>query len=254
MPGGVEVGFLIPRFKDIVDILLIAYIIFQSMLIVRKSGGFQVLWGLLFVMMLYFLAVIFDLRVVSSLLSAIRNYWIIAVVILFQPELRSILARMNLSRELGTAFRKREKTSLYSPLIDAVSNMSFRKTGALIVLENKRKLHEYINSSELLDAAISMRLILTIFNTKSVLHDGAIIIRGDRIIAAKVVLPLSKKAEYVHKFGTRHLAGIGITELSDAIAIIVSEQSGKVSVAQAGSIQTDVAFEELMQIITDATK
>ncbi len=247
-------GFLIPRFKDFIDILLIAFLIYQSLLIVRKSGGYQVLWGLLFIMLLYFLAVVFDLRVVSSLLSAIRNFWIIAVVILFQPELRSILARLNLSRELGIAFRKRERSTLYSPIIDAVSSMSFRKTGALIIIENKRKLHEYIHSSELLDAAISMRLVLTIFNPKSLLHDGAIIIRGDRIIAAKVVLPLSKKQDYVRKFGTRHLAGIGITELSDAIAIIVSEQSGKVSVAQAGTIQTDVAFEELMQILTDATK
>jgi diadenylate cyclase len=247
-------GFLIPRFKDIIDILLIAFLIYQSLLIVRKSGGYQVLWGLFFILLLYFFAVVFDLKVVSSLLSAIRNYWILAVVILFQPELRSILARLNLSRELGIAFRKRERTSLYSPLIDAVSSMSFRKTGALIVLENKRKLHEYIHSSELIDAAMSMRLILTIFNPKSLLHDGAIIIRGERIIAAKVVLPLSKKPEYVRMFGTRHLAGIGISELSDAIAIIVSEQNGKVSVAQAGKIQTDVAFEELMQILTDASK
>ena len=246
--------FLIPRFKDIVDILLIAFLIYQSLLIVRKSGGYQVLWGLLFILLLYFLAVVFDLKVVSSLLSAIRNYWILAVVILFQPELRSILARLNPSRELGLAFRKREKSSFYSPIIDAVSSMSFRKTGALIVLENKRKLHEFIHSGEPIDAAISMRLILTIFNTKSVLHDGAIIIRDERIMAAKVVLPLSKKPEYVRKFGTRHLAGVGITELSDAIAIIVSEQNGQVAVASGGLIQTNVAFEELMQILTDVTK
>jgi len=246
--------FLVPRFKDIVDILLIAFLIYQSLLIVRKSGGYQVLWGLFFVFLLYFLAVVFDLKVVSSLLAAIRNYWIIAVVILFQPELRSLLARLNLSREMGMAFRKQEKSSLYSPIIDAVSSMSFRKTGALIVLENKRKLHEFIHSGEPVDAAVSMRLILTIFNPKSVLHDGAIIIREERLLAAKVVLPLSKKPEFVRRFGTRHLAGIGITELSDAIAIIVSEQTGQVSVAQSGKIQTDVAFEELMQILTDATR
>jgi len=246
--------FLIPRFKDIVDILLIAFLIYESLFIVRRSGGYQVLWGLLFIFMLYFLAVVFDLKVVSSLLGTIRNYWIIALVILFQPELRSLLARFNLSRELGDAFRKQEKSSLYSPIIDAVSSMSFRKIGALIVLEHKRKLHEYIHSGEPLDATVSMRLILTIFNPKSVLHDGAIIIRDERLMAAKVVLPLSKKPEYVRKFGTRHLAGIGITELSDAIAIIVSEQSGQVSVAKGGSIQTDVAFEELMQILTDAIK
>lgn len=247
-------GFLIPQFKDIVDILLIAFIIYQSLQIVRRSGGYQVLWGLLFLMVLYFLAVVFNLKIVSSLLTAIRNYWIIAVVILFQPELRSILSRLNLSRELGTMFRKQERSSLYTPLIEAVSSMSFRKTGALIVMENKRKLNEFVQSGEVLDAELSMRLLLAIFNTKGVLHDGAVIIRDERIMAAKVVLPLSRKAEYVRKFGTRHLAGIGITELSDAVAIIVSEQSGQVSVAQAGTIKQDVAYEELMQIITDAAK
>jgi len=247
-------GFLIPQFKDFVDILLIAFIIYQSLQIVRRSGGYQVLWGLLLLMVLYFLAVVFNLKIVSSLLTAIRNYWIIAVVILFQPELRSILSRLNLSRELGTMFRKQERSSLYTPLIEAVSSMSFRKTGALIVMENKRKLNEFIQSGEVLDAELSMRLILAIFNTKGVLHDGAVIIRDERIMAAKVVLPLSRKAEYVRKFGTRHLAGIGITELSDAVAIIVSEQSGQVSVAQAGTIKQDVAYEELMQIITDAAK
>jgi len=131
--------------------------------------------------------------------------------------------------------------------------MSFRKTGALVVIENRRKLTEYINSGEIIDATLSLRLILTIFNPRSALHDGAIIIRGDRIMAAKVVLPLSKKSEYSKRFGTRHLAGIGITEISDAIAIIVSEQNSQISVARDGKIQVNVAYEELLQIITDAT-
>jgi diadenylate cyclase len=205
--------FLIPRFKDIVDILLIAFLIYQSLLIVRKSGGYQVLWGLLFVFLLYFLAVVFDLKVLSSFLSAIRNYWIIAVVILFQPELRSILSKLNLSRELGSAFRRQEKTSLYSPIIDAVSSMSFRKTGALIVIENKRKLHEFVHSGEPVDASVSMRLILTIFNPKSVLHDGAIIIRDERILAAKVCCHFPKNL-ICPKFGTRHLLGSGLPSLA----------------------------------------
>lgn len=247
-------GFLIPRFKDIVDIIIIAFLIYQALLIIRKSGGYQVLWGLLFLLLLYFLASIFELKVLSSLLSGIRTYWILAIVILFQPELRTILSRLNLARELQTAFHRTEKHSLYTPLIDAVSSMSFRKTGALIVVENKRKLNEYVQASEQIDANISMRLILTIFNTKSVLHDGAIIVRGNRIVAAKVVLPLSKNPEYARKYGTRHLAGIGITEISDAVTIIVSEQSGQISVAQAGQITSNVAFEELMQIISDAGK
>ncbi|HOH46814.1 MAG TPA: diadenylate cyclase, partial [Candidatus Cloacimonadota bacterium] len=176
------------------------------------------------------------------------------IVILFQPELRSMLARLNLSKELGMAFRRKESSAQYTNLIDAISSMSFRKIGALIVLENKRRLNEYISSGEPIDSAISTRLILTIFNTRSVLHDGAIIIRQDRIMAAKVVLPLSKNPEYVHKWGTRHLAGVGISELSDAIAVIVSEQTGQISVAHGGKLQNGIAFEELVQIIADATK
>jgi diadenylate cyclase len=138
--------------------------------------------------------------------------------------------------------------------MDAISSMSFRKTGALIVIENKRKLNEYIHSGEIIDATMSLRLILTIFNPKSALHDGAIIIRGDRIMAAKVVLPLSRKPDYVKRFGTRHLAGIGITEISDAVAIIVSEQNSQISVARNGNISVNIAYEELLQIITDAVK
>lgn len=247
-------GFLIPRFKDIVDILLIAFLIYQALTIVRRSGGYQILWGLLILFFLYFVSVVFDLKMLSSVLNSIRTFWILALIILFQPELRSILARLNISRELGLNFKKRESNSIYMPMIDAVSSMSFRKTGALIVMENKRKLNEYIQSGEVVDAVLSLRLILTIFNPKSALHDGAIIVRGDRIMAAKVVLPLSKKPEYMRRFGTRHLAGIGITELTDALAIIVSEQNSQISVAQGGIIQTDVAFEELMQILTDAFK
>ncbi|MCB5262910.1 MAG: diadenylate cyclase CdaA [Candidatus Cloacimonetes bacterium] len=246
--------FLIPQFKDIIDILVIAFLIYQSLLIIRKSGGYQVLWGLLFLLVLYFLASIFELQILTALLSGIRTYWILAIVILFQPELRTILTKLNLAKELKSVFSKGEKSSIYTPLIDAVSSMSFRKTGALIVLENKTKLTEYIAKGEQIDANISMRLIVTIFNTKTVLHDGAIIIRGNRIMSAKVVLPLSQNTEFSRKFGTRHLAGIGITEATDAIAIIVSEQSGQVSVAQGGQITTNIAFEELMQIITDASK
>ena len=246
--------FLIPRFKDIVDIVIIAFLIYQSLLIIRKSGGYQVLWGLLFLLALYLVASLFELKVLSGLLSGIRTYWIMAIVILFQPELRTILSKLNLAKELQSVFSRGEQSSLYTPLIDAVSSMSFRKTGALIVLENKRKLNEFIQAGEQIDSLISMRLILTIFNTKTVLHDGAIIIRGNRIMAAKVVLPLSRNTEYARKFGTRHLAGIGITEISDAIAVIVSEQSGQVSVARGGKITQNIAFEELMQIISDAGK
>jgi len=244
-------NWLIPQFRDMVDIVIIAFLIYQALSIVRKSGGYQLLTGILLLFLLYLASVLVNLKMLSAVLGAVRNYWILALIILFQPEIRSMLARFNLSQDMGI-FKKRENTNVFTTLVDAVSSMSFRKTGALIVVENKRKLNEYIQNGEPIDASISLRLILTIFNPRSSLHDGAIIIRGDRILAAKVVLPLTKKSEYVKRFGTRHLAGIGISELTDAIAIIVSEQNGHVSIAQGGVIQNNVAFEELMQIVSDA--
>jgi len=244
-------NWLIPQFRDIVDIIIIAFLIYQALSIVRKSGGYQLLTGILLLFLLYLISVLVNLKMLSAVLNAVRNYWILALIVLFQPEIRSMLARFNLSQDMGM-FKKRDNTNVFTCLVDAVSSMSFRKTGALIVVENKRKLNEFIQNGEPIDSNISLRLILTIFNPRSTLHDGAIIIRGDRILAAKVVLPLTKKSEYVKRFGTRHLAGIGITELTDAIAIIVSEQNGQVSIAQGGVIQNNVAFEELMQIVSDA--
>lgn len=243
-------NWLIPQFRDIVDIVVIAFLIYQALCMVRKSGGYQLFGGILLLLTLYVIASLAELKMLSQVLGGIRDYWILGLIILFQPELRALLARFRLSQDLGI-FRKIDNTSVFTTLVDAVSSMSFRKTGALIVVENTRKLNEFIQNGEPLDASISLRLILTIFNPRSSLHDGAIIIRGNRILAAKVVLPLSKKSEYQKRFGTRHLAGIGISELTDATAIIVSEQNGQVSVAQEGVIRTNVAFEELMQIVSD---
>ena len=242
--------WLIPQFRDIVDIIIISFLIYHSISIVRKSGGYQVLGGILLLVILYIVANAAKLRMLLSVLNFIRNYWVLGLIIIFQPEIRTILTRFFLSRGLS-GFRRRDSTDVFITLVYAVSSMSLRKTGALIVLEKKRRLNEYFQNGEPIDAKISLRLILTIFNPRSSLHDGAIIIRGDRILAAKVVLPLTKKSVYVQDFGTRHLAGIGISELTDAIAIIDSEQNGKVSIARGGNIQHGVAFEELMLIVSD---
>jgi diadenylate cyclase len=243
-------NWLIPQFRDIIDILLIAFLIYQALFIVRKNGNYQLFGGILLLLTLYVIASLAELKMLSQLLGGIRDYWVLGLLIIFQPEIRTFLARFRISQDLGI-FQKTDNTSVSTILVDAVSSMSFRKTGALIVVENNRRLNEFIQNGEPLDANISLRLILTIFNPRSSLHDGAIIIRGNRILAAKVVLPLSKKSEHQKRFGTRHLAGIGITELTDATAIIVSEQTGQVSVARDGQIRTNIAFEELMQIVSD---
>ena len=145
------------------------------------------------------------------------------------------------------------KKSFYSPLLNAVSIMSFRKIGALIIIENRRKLDNYIDSGEIIDAQISVKLLLTIFNNTTILHDGAVIVRNERLYAVKVVLPLSESVEYVQKLGTRHLAGVGVTESTDAFAIIVSEETGKISIAKDGVLHSGLTIDELSQRIKDET-
>ncbi len=246
--------FLIPRISDIIDILIIAFLIYQSLLILGKSGRLNIFYGFVLILAVYMLSLVLKLRMVTGLLNSIKDLWILIIIVLFQNEIRELFSRLNLTANAILVNKKPTTQDFASTMIDAISAMSFRRIGAIVILQKKMDLHEYINSGEIIDSNVSLRLILAIFNTKSVLHDGAIIIKNNRIAAAKVVLPLSKNIEYKQKYGTRHLAAIGISEKSDALTIVVSEQTGQVSITNNGSIQSDIAFEELMQIITDAIK
>ncbi|MCF7793552.1 MAG: diadenylate cyclase CdaA [Candidatus Cloacimonetes bacterium] len=244
---------LIPSLSDILDILIIAFILYRFIILLRKVGGYQVLIGIITAVVIYFAATFLELNMVTSLLQILKEYWVIVFIIIFQQEIRSLFTRLAQSHDLRSLFSSAKK-SVYSPLLNAVSIMSFRKIGALIVFENNRKLNDYIESGELIDAQISVKLLLTIFNNKTILHDGAAIIRGDRIQAVKVVLPLSENIEYAQKFGTRHLAAVGITENTDAFSIVVSEETGRISVAKNGELITDLTIDELSQRIKDETR
>ena len=245
-------NIFIPRFTDLIDILIVAFILYRIIILLKKTGGYQILIGLVAVVLIYFTAMIFNLSMMSSLLSSLKQYWVIVFIILFQQEIRNLFSRITQSHDLRSLFGDTKK-SVYTPLLNAVSVMSFRKIGALIVIENRRKLSELIKTGELIDAQISLKLILTIFNNKTILHDGAVIIRNNRIYAVKVVLPLSENVEYAQKFGTRHLAAVGITESTDAFSIIVSEETGRISVAKNSEIFTDLTIDELSQRIKDET-
>ncbi len=245
-------SFLIPKFPDIVDILVVAFLLYRLILLSKRTGGSQILLGLGVVILMYFTASVLHLEMMTSFLKILKDYWVIAFIILFQPEIRNLFARIAQNHDFKSLFRSTKK-SVYSPLLNAVSILSFRKIGALIVIENNRKLNDYIESGEPIDAQISIKLLLTIFNNKTILHDGAVIIRNNRIHACKVVLPLSENIEYTQKFGTRHLAAIGVTESTDAFAIIVSEETGKISATSKGEIFTDLSIDELSQKVKDET-
>lgn len=245
-------NILIPSITDILDILIIAFVLYRFFLLLQKSGGYQIMIGILVALIIYFVAAILKLNMVSSMLSIIKDNWILVFIIIFQQEIRSFFARLAKSHDWKSLFVNPKK-SIYTPLLNAVSIMSFRKIGGLIVIEKNQNLSDLIESGEMIDAQISVKLLLTIFNNKTILHDGAVIIRGDRILAVKIVLPLSENLEYAQVFGTRHLAAVGITEKSDAFAIVISEETGRISAAKDGKIITDLTIDELSQRIKDET-
>jgi len=246
-------GFLIPTFTDIIDILFIAVILYCIFLVIKKSTAIEIIGSVLLIFFLYLLATILNLKMILSILRAIENYWVLVIIIIFQSELRNIVSQLSKSNHLISIFRSPVKIT-YSTILDAVAELSKKRIGALLVFEKNQKLDYYISTGEILDAELSSKLILSIFDTKNMFHDGAVIIRNDRIYAVKVVLPLSTNEEYAQAFGTRHLAGVGITEMSDAFCVIVSEQTGRISFAKDKRIQTDLILEELLQILTDETK
>ncbi len=245
-------NFLIPQITDIIDILIIAFLLYKAVLFMKNTGGYQVLIGLGIFFLLYSIASFLGMKMISTLLEIFRKYWVIVLIILFQQEVRSLFTKLAQNNRMKVFFRTTKK-SVYAQLLNAISIMAFRKIGGLIVIENDRKLNDIIESGELIDAKISYKLLLTIFNNKTILHDGAVIIRADRILSCKVVLPLSENVEYAKKLGTRHLAAVGVTENSDAIAIIISEETGKISLASEGKLVSDLTIDELAQRIKDET-
>jgi len=246
-------NFLIPTFPDILDIIIIATLLYSIVLIIKKSTGIELLSAVFIILILYFLATIYDLRMLMGILQGLQNFWFLVLIIIFNAEIKNGLSQFSKNKNLLYFFKNRGKIT-YSQLLQSVSILSDTKTGALIVFEKNQKLDNYINTGEFLDAKLSSKLILTIFNKETLLHDGAIIVRNDRIIAAKVVLPLSTNEDYNRKFGTRHNAAIGITEVTDAFCVVVSEQTGRISFTKDKTITQDLSLEELLQALNDETK
>ena len=245
-------SFLIPRITDLIDILLVAFLLYRLIVLTKRTGGYQILIGLFLLLILFFIASVLNLTMITSFLGVIKDYWVIVFVIIFHPEIRSLILKLVGDRDLLKMFKTTSKYS-YTPLLNAVSIMSYRNIGALIVIEKQRKLTELIDTGEIIDAQISLKLLLTIFNQKTILHDGAVVIRQNRIYAAKVVLPLSENIDYTRKLGTRHLAAVGITEKTDAFVIVVSEETGRISIAKAGELISNLSIDELAQRLKDET-
>lgn len=224
------------RVVDVIDILLVTLIIFGVLMLIRGTRAVQVLRGMLVLATIIFvLAQIFELRGFTWLLDNMLPVLLLAIPVIFQPELRRALEQLGLAGRYLRFFRRDELNPVVVTLKDAALRLSQRRHGALVVFEQDTGLQEYIDTGVQLDAEPSPELFLTIFNKHTELHDGAIIIRGEKLAAA-CVLPLSTSSLSDRQMGLRHRAALGISEVSDAVAVVVSEETGQVSIAHNGRI------------------
>ena len=228
---------------SVIDILLVAVIIYEFLALIRGTRAALILVGVSVVILAFYFSRIGQLTTLNWLISRVLPYAVFALIVIFAPEIRQALARMGrrltLSRGAGSA------ADAYDDIVMAANLFSQNQTVALMVIEREIGLRTYVESGVAIDAQLSYDLLATIFRPSAPLHDGAVIIRGDRISAAACFLPLSMNPVLSTQLGTRHRAGIGITEETDAIAIIVSEETGSVSLAVAGTIERDLTIDEL---------
>ncbi len=246
------------RFFDILDIVIIAFIIYKAVGFLRETRAGQLVKGIVFLLALYAFAIVFKLAVLRWVLSAVFGSAIVAIAIIFQPELRRLLERVGQTKlgYTGSAGDEREVViNAIDSICKAVGQMQKNKTGALIVFERKTQLGEIINTGTVIDAQVSTAMVNNIFYPKSPLHDGAVVIRDGRIYAAACILPLTPNTELSSQLGTRHRAAIGMTENSDAIVLVVSEETGTISIAFNGSITREysvaTAYDEIKCKLVD---
>lgn len=224
---------------DVIDILIVAFVVYKVLGFIRESRAGQLVKGLLILLAAFFVSDIFQLYTLNWILKGTMTVGIIALIVVFQPELRRGLEYMGRSKLIRPVFGKMNKNKAKSISVEvarAIENMSTTRTGALLVVERQSALTDICETGTLLDANITSGLIETIFYEGSPLHDGALIIRGDKLYAAGCVLPLTENKSISKALGTRHRAGIGITENSDALVFIVSEETGIVSMAEEGKL------------------
>jgi diadenylate cyclase len=230
----------------VIDILAVAVLIYQFILMLRGRRAIHVFGGLLGLVVLYLVAASLHLNLLRSVLAGLAPYTAIALIVIFQAEIRGLLTRIGRIRWLGLGGQL-ERREVVDEIVLAVQQMIEAKTGALIVVEREIGLRTFIESGVALDAVVSRDLLCSIFHHGGQLHDGAVIIQGDRIAAAACFLPLHTHPVSVRKIGTRHRAAIGVTEGTDALAVVVSEERGQISIAWREDLEQDVSIDRLRE-------
>lgn len=232
------------------DVLLVAYIFYRVLLLIRGTRAVQVVRGVVILAVFTFLVQnVLQLPALSWILRTFWLAWAVVLAVVFQPELRSVLAQLG-SQRVGRLLVP-EELNFVDEITDALREASQNRIGMLIVLEQETGLRNFIETGTLINGEVSRELLLTVFQPRTHLHDGAIVIREDRVVAAGCVLPLSNDPGIARLLGTRHRAAIGITEISDAVVLVVSEETGIVSVARDGRLDRNVDLDDLKVKLRD---
>ena len=248
--------------KDIIDILLVAFLMYQLFLLVKKSGTTTIFKGIIsFVILWILISHVFQMRLLGAILNKFVNVGLFVIVILFQDEIRRFLMSLGSNHTLKYILKffgmkdKSSKSNTYiTPLVLACMNMAKTYTGALIVIEQEMSLGLFEQTGEMINADISTRLVENIFFKNSPLHDGAMIISDNKIKAAGCILPVSQNPNIPKNFGLRHRAGLGLSQETDACVIIVSEERGKISFVNDGHIFPNITPEKLQELLNDPSK
>ena len=235
----------------LLDILVVAFVIYQILVFIKGTRAVQMAAGLAIIVASYYLARWIQLGTVTWMLANVLPYFIFAIIVIFQQEIRRALARFG-QIPFFAGFSSINRNEFYDEIILAVTTLASRQTGALIVIEREIGLKTYIESGIALDAALSYDLLVTIFNPSVPLHDGAVIVQNGRIAAAACFLPLTVKPRLSKELGTRHRAAIGVTEETDAVAIIVSEETAAISFAHDGEMERYLDPDTLRARLRDA--
>lgn len=243
---------------DFIDILLVAALLYYFYKLMKESGTISIFTGILvFIVLWIFVSRVLEMRLLGSIFDQMMNVGVLALVVIFQEEIKRFFKTLGSHRhfrKISDLFskdkEKKEDKTVMLPIVMACMSMSQQKLGALIIVERNESLDEYVQSGEVIDANINQRLIENIFFKNSPLHDGALIVQGGRLVAASCILPVSHEMNIPRKLGLRHRAALGVSQETDAIAIIVSEETGSISVASKGKFKLGLNAQQLESILS----
>lgn len=240
------------RWVDIVDVALVALLAFYFLRILRGTRAIRMMSALLLLVAVSLVARWLDFKALGLIVNSLTTVWIVAFVIIFQPEIRNVLARFGRYWALRYLLKHDASEGMVTEIVEAAAQMKLRRMGGLIAVERQIGLREYTETGTRVDATVSAALIVSLFTPPSPLHDGAVVISGGHVHSAAVTLPLSEKTYQDGFLGMRHRAGLGIATVTDAVAIIVSETNGRISYANRGRLLMDLTPAQLKYNITEA--